>query len=243
MIYSLILLSCFFVGIPNASINSSFLRLNQLTCEIPSMLSSNFHSVFCLREQTALSVLKCRLNSREYSSPLMETSLNVHSFLMTTSPKCRVSRRNFIVGINFSTYGKLHLTKFTNSDSLLFCCSYVLFISCICLACCRSRCRASSSSSMMRFCRAVFSLSSVLTLLGECPLRSAVPDFLGKFCVVLLEQLQQGLMLDTDTEIGVFELGGGYIPVRLHKLLIAAVHVRTDFIDGTVDSLRLGALA
>ena len=93
MIYSLILLSCFFVGIPNASINSSFLRLNQLTCEIPSMLSSNFPSVFCLREQTALSVLKCRLNSREYSSPLMETSLNVHSFLMTTSPKCRVSRR------------------------------------------------------------------------------------------------------------------------------------------------------
>ena len=76
-----------------------------------------------------------------------------------------------------------------------------------------------------------------------CSLRSAVPHFLGELGVVLLEQLQQGLLLDTDTEIGVFELGSGNIPVRLHKLLIAAVHVHTDFIDGTVDSLRLDALA
>lgn len=83
MIYSLIPRFCFFVGIPNASINSSFFRLNQLTCETPSMLSSNFPSVSCLREQTAPSALKCLLNSREYSSPLMETSLNVHSFLIT----------------------------------------------------------------------------------------------------------------------------------------------------------------
>ena len=78
---------------------------------------------------------------------------------------------------------------------------------------------------------------------GECSLCPAVSDFLCKFCIVLLEQLQQGFLFDTDTEIGVFELGGGYIPVRLHKLLIAAVHVHTDFIDSTVDSLRLDALA
>ena len=78
---------------------------------------------------------------------------------------------------------------------------------------------------------------------GECPLCPAVPHLLGELCVVLLEQLQQGFLFDTDTEIGVFELGGGNIPVRLHKLLIAAVHVHTDFIDGTVDSLRLGALS
>ena len=57
--------------------------------------------VSCLREQTAPSVLKCLLNnSREYSSPLMETSLNVRSFLITASPKFRVSRRNFIVAIS-----------------------------------------------------------------------------------------------------------------------------------------------
>lgn len=76
-----------------------------------------------------------------------------------------------------------------------------------------------------------------------CPLRPAVPDFLGKLAVVLLKEFQQGFLLDTDTEIGVFELGGCNIPVRLHKLLIAAVHVHTDFIDGMVDSLRLDALA
>ena len=46
---------------PNASINSSFFRLNQLTCETPSMLSSNLLSVSCLREQTAPSALKCWL--------------------------------------------------------------------------------------------------------------------------------------------------------------------------------------
>ena len=106
MSYSLIPRFCFFVGIPNASMNSFFFRLNQLMCETPSILRSNLSSAFCLREQTALSTLKCWLNSREYSSPLMETSLNVQSFLMTASPKFKVSRRNFIVGISFSTYGK-----------------------------------------------------------------------------------------------------------------------------------------
>ena len=51
---------------------------------------------------------------------------------------------------------------------------------------------------------------------GECPLRPAVPDFLGKLGVVLFEQFQQGFLLDADTEIGVFEFGGGNITVRLH---------------------------
>lgn len=65
---------------------------------------------------------------------------------------------------------------------------------------------------------------------GECPLCPAVPDFLLKLGVVLLEQLQQGFLLDTDTEIGVFEFGGGNITVRLHQLLIATVYLHTDFI-------------
>ena len=45
---------------------------------------------------------------------------------------------------------------------------------------------------------------------GKCTLRPAVPDFLLKLGVVLLEQLQQSFLLDTDSEIGVFEFGGGY---------------------------------
>ena len=48
---------------------------------------------------------------------------------------------------------------------------------------------------------------------GKCPLRPAVPDFLLKLGVVLLEQLQQSFLLDTDSEIGIFEFGGGYITV------------------------------
>ena len=51
---------------------------------------------------------------------------------------------------------------------------------------------------------------------GKCPLRPAVSDFLLKLGVVLLEQLQQGFLLDADAEIGVFEFGGGNITVRLH---------------------------
>lgn len=78
---------------------------------------------------------------------------------------------------------------------------------------------------------------------GKCTLRPAVPDFLGELGVVLFEQLQQSFLLDADTEIGVFELGGGYITVRLHQLLIAAVYLHTDFIHRKVDSLRFDALA
>ena len=75
------------------------------------------------------------------------------------------------------------------------------------------------------------------------PLRPAVPDFLGELGVVLLEQFQQGFLLDADTEIGVFEFGGGYITVRLHQFLIAAVYLHTDFIYCKVDSLRFDAFA
>ena len=78
---------------------------------------------------------------------------------------------------------------------------------------------------------------------GECPLRPAVPDFLGELGVVLLEQLQQGFLLDADTEIGVFQLGGSNIPVRLHQFLVAAVYLHSDFIHREVDSLRFDALA
>ena len=78
---------------------------------------------------------------------------------------------------------------------------------------------------------------------GKCPLCPAVPDFFGKLGVVLLEQLQQGFLLDTDTEIGIFQLGGGDITVRLHQLLIATVYLHPNFIYRKVDSLRFDALA
>ena len=45
------------------------------------MLRLKLLSLSSLSEHIVLSALKCWLNSREYSSPLMETSLNVHSFL------------------------------------------------------------------------------------------------------------------------------------------------------------------
>mgnify|MGYP003461741533 CR=1 FL=1 len=41
MIYNLISRFCFLLGNLRASINSSLLRLNQLTCETPSILKSN----------------------------------------------------------------------------------------------------------------------------------------------------------------------------------------------------------
>ena len=78
---------------------------------------------------------------------------------------------------------------------------------------------------------------------SECPLHPAVPDFLGELGVVLLEQFQQGFLLDADTEIGVFELGGGNIPVRLHQFLIASVYLHPNFVNRTVDSLRFDTLA
>lgn len=78
---------------------------------------------------------------------------------------------------------------------------------------------------------------------GKRTLRSAVPDFLLKLGVVLLEQLQQSFLLDADTEIGVFEFGGGNITVRLYQFLVAAVYLNTDFIHRKVDSLRFDALA
>ena len=77
----------------------------------------------------------------------------------------------------------------------------------------------------------------------KCPLRPAVPDFLLKLGVVLLEQLQQSFLLDADTEIGVFEFGGGNITVRLHQFLVAAVYLNTDFIHRKVDFLRFDTLA
>ena len=77
----------------------------------------------------------------------------------------------------------------------------------------------------------------------ECTLSPAVPDFLGKFAVVLLKKLQQGFLLDTDTKIGIFEFGSGDISVRLHQFLITAVYLHTDFINGMVDSLCFDTFA
>lgn len=115
LIYNLIPLSCFLVGTPNACINSSFLRLNQLTCETPSMLRLKLPSLSSLSEHIILSALKCWLNSREYSSPLMETSLNVHSFLITASPK-------FTVLISFRISSNCHSA---HCYSTYYCCSLV----------------------------------------------------------------------------------------------------------------------
>ena len=78
---------------------------------------------------------------------------------------------------------------------------------------------------------------------GKCTLRPAVPDFLLKLGVVLLEQFQQCFLLDADTEIDVFEFGGGYITVRLHQFLVAAVYLHPNFINDKIDSLRFNALA
>jgi hypothetical protein len=77
----------------------------------------------------------------------------------------------------------------------------------------------------------------------ECPLCPAVPDFLGKLAIVPVKEFQQGFLLDTDTEICIFEFGGSDISVRLHQFLITAVYLHTDFINSNVDSLRFGTLA
>ena len=81
------------------------------------------------------------------------------------------------------------------------------------------------------------------TVAGESTLRQAIAYFLLKLCVVLFEQLQECLLLYPDSEIGVFQLGGGNIAVRLHQLLITAVYVRADTVDGAVDFPRLRALS
>ena len=52
LIYNLIPLLCLGFGIPIASLNSSLLRLNQLTCETPSIVKSNLPFSPSLMEQT-----------------------------------------------------------------------------------------------------------------------------------------------------------------------------------------------
>ena len=76
-----------------------------------------------------------------------------------------------------------------------------------------------------------------------CSLRPAVSDFLGKLAIVLLKEFQEGFLLETDTEIGIFEFGSGDISVRLHQFLITAVYLHSDFIDGNVDFLRFYTFA
>ena len=74
----------------------------------------------------------------------------------------------------------------------------------------------------------------------ECPFDSAVPDLLRKLCIVLLKEFQQGFLLDVDTEIGIFQLGGCNIPIRLHQFLVTKVYLHPNFVNRTVDSLRFG---
>lgn len=77
----------------------------------------------------------------------------------------------------------------------------------------------------------------------ECTFCPAVSHFLGKLDIVLFKEFKQSFLFDTDAEIGIFKFGGSDITVRLHQLMIAAVHLHTDFINGTVDSLRFDTFA
>ena len=63
------------------------------------------------------------------------------------------------------------------------------------------------------------------------------------FDIVLFEEFQQRFLLYSDTEVGIPQFGGRDIAVRLHQLLIAAVHLDADFIDGKIDLHGLDALA
>ena len=81
------------------------------------------------------------------------------------------------------------------------------------------------------------------TVAGVSTLCSAVPHLLFKFGVVLLEEFQQGFLLHSDSEVGVFQFFGGNIAVRLHQLLITAVYVHTNTVDGDIDFLRFHTLS
>ena len=61
------------------SVSYTHLFLNQLICDTPSILKSNFPFSSSLMEQTARWVSKLWLNSEECSLPFMGTSLNVHN--------------------------------------------------------------------------------------------------------------------------------------------------------------------
>ena len=65
LIYKLIPRFCLLACGLSFSINSSFFRLNQLTCETPSMWRLKFPSLSSFSEHIVLSALKCWLNSQE----------------------------------------------------------------------------------------------------------------------------------------------------------------------------------
>ena len=77
----------------------------------------------------------------------------------------------------------------------------------------------------------------------ECSLCPAVSHFLGKLRIMLFKEFQQGFLLNADAKICIFQFGGSGISVRLHQFLIAAVYFHTDFVNGTIDSLRFDTLA
>ena len=63
------------------------------------------------------------------------------------------------------------------------------------------------------------------------------------FDVVLFEEFQQRFLLHTDTEVGITQFGRSNVTVRLHQLLVTAVHLDADFVHGKVDLHGLDALA
>ena len=63
------------------------------------------------------------------------------------------------------------------------------------------------------------------------------------FDIVLFEEFQQCFLLYPDTEIGITQFSRSNITVRLHQLLIAAVDIDADFIDGKVDLHGFDAFA
>ncbi len=63
------------------------------------------------------------------------------------------------------------------------------------------------------------------------------------FDIVQFEEFQQRFMLHPDTEVGITQFGRSNITVRLHQLLIAAVDIDADFIDGKIDLHSFDAFA
>ena len=139
------------------------LLLNQLICDTPSILKSNFPFSSSLPEQTARWVSKPWLNSEECSLPFMGTSLNVHNLRIISSLKPAVHAGNLLSvsaspHMGSSVSQSLKLGQFAVSQLVSVC--YLR----MCFACCCSLVGLLRSSDT-RSCRFLFSLSSVLTLL------------------------------------------------------------------------------
>ena len=80
-------------------------------------------------------------------------------------------------------------------------------------------------------------------VLFPCGRLTAETHLFPVFDIVLFEEFQQRFMLHPDTEIGITQFGRRDIAVRLQQLLIAPVHIDTDFIHGKIDLHGFDALA